>query len=85
VGYAYTVRSLVTVGVSGGFQWWLQKKQSGQTSYWQEQDEWLHLGGDVGIRMSPQVELAAHFGWVTQEVSPSAGSPFLSVGTSVAF
>jgi hypothetical protein len=85
LGYGYTIRSLVTLGVSGGVEWSLRRGQAGPTTFWEVQDEWLHVGGDVGIRVSPQVALDAHFGWAAEELSGSGGFPFFSVGTTVAF
>jgi hypothetical protein len=84
IGYSWTIRDVVTLGADVGVDrsYWLPQ---GAGSSWQYQAEWLRLGGQVNVRVAPQVGLNMHVNWSTEEHAGLGSYPGFLIGTTVAF
>jgi hypothetical protein len=85
VGYSWTIHNIVTVGADVGLERYYSLQPNGATSTWEYGAEWLRLGGEVNVRLAPQVGLNTRFGWSTDEHTGLGSYPSFLVGTTVAF
>jgi hypothetical protein len=85
VGYSWTIHDIVTLGADIGVIRDYSLQSNGGASGWSYGAEWLRVGGEVNVRLSPQVGLDTRFGWQTDEHTGLGSYPSFLVGPTVAF
>jgi hypothetical protein len=84
VGYAWTIKRLVTLGADVG----LDRDYSlplGAAAPWQYEAEWLRFGATVHVRVAPRVGLSLRAAWSTEEHAGLGSYPGFLLGTTLAF
>jgi hypothetical protein len=84
VGYAWTIKGLVTLGADVAMDWDYWLPLDGPAS-WQYQAEWLRLGTTVNVRMARDVSLELRTAWSTSLHGGLGSYPGFFLGPTVAF
>jgi hypothetical protein len=84
VGYAWTIKNLVTLGADVGLDrdYFLPL---GAPAPWQYEAEWLRFGATVNVRLARRVGLNLRAAWSTEEHAGLGSYPGFLIGTTLAF